>query len=89
VIQHEKDADTVLICHGSKRTALSMDITEHDRSALDNINVVNSQGRARASRRTLSELHFDCEVRSLGECLIERRTSPDRFAVALRSMPAG
>jgi hypothetical protein len=32
---------------------------------LDNINIVNSQGKPRLSRRTLSELHFDCEVRSL------------------------
>ncbi|CAF3333201.1 unnamed protein product [Rotaria socialis] len=47
VLQHEKDADTVLICHGN------------------NITIVNSQGKPRTSRRTLSELHFDCEVRSL------------------------
>lgn len=47
VIQHEKDADTVLICHGN------------------NISIVNSQGKPRASRRASSELHFDCEVRSL------------------------
>ncbi|CAF1037295.1 unnamed protein product [Rotaria sordida] len=47
VLQHEKDADTVLICHGN------------------NIAIVNSQGKPRTSRRTLSELHFDCEVRSL------------------------
>jgi len=31
----------------------------------NNITIVNSQGRPRSSRRTLSELHFDCEVRSL------------------------
>ncbi|CAF0913241.1 unnamed protein product [Rotaria sp. Silwood1] len=47
VLQHEKDADTVLICHGNY------------------ITIVNSQGKPRTSRRTLSELHFDCEVRSL------------------------
>ncbi|CAF2398571.1 unnamed protein product [Rotaria sp. Silwood2] len=47
VLQHEKDADTVLICHGNS------------------ITIVNSQGKPRTSRRTLSELHFDCEVRSL------------------------
>jgi len=34
---------------------------------LDNITIVNSQGKPRTSRRTLSELHFDCEVRSLGK----------------------
>ncbi|CAF1426696.1 unnamed protein product [Didymodactylos carnosus] len=47
LIQLEKDAETVLICHGN------------------NITIVNSQGRPRTSRRLLSELHFDCEVRSL------------------------
>ncbi|CAF1132541.1 unnamed protein product [Adineta steineri] len=47
VIQHEKDADTVLICDGN------------------NITIVNSQGKPRTSKRTVSELHFDCDVRSL------------------------
>ncbi|CAF4449415.1 unnamed protein product [Rotaria magnacalcarata] len=32
---------------------------------VNNITIVNSQGKPRTSRRTLSELHFDCEVRSL------------------------
>ncbi|CAF0976179.1 unnamed protein product [Didymodactylos carnosus] len=47
LIQLEKDAETVLVCHGN------------------NITICNSQGRLRTNRRTLSELHFDCEVRSL------------------------
>lgn len=42
---------------------------------LDNINIVNSQGKPRTSRRTLTELHFDCEVRSLG------KTNTDCFHV--------
>ena len=60
------------------------------RSALDNINIVNSQGRTRTSRRTLSELHFDCEVRSLGECLDREKNVSGRircsflFAVCLQ-----
>ena len=64
VIQHEKDADTVLICHESK--CWNQPWTTQTDSCLDNITVVSSQGKPRTSKRTVSELHFDCEVRSLG-----------------------
>lgn len=38
---------------------------------LDQITIVNSQGKVRSNRRTLSELHFDCDVRSLGKRFID------------------
>lgn len=41
----------------------------------DQIIIVNSQGKCRTSRRLLHELHFDCEVRSLGK----RRTSSNKI----------
>ena len=40
---------------------------ELDAFLLDRITLVNTQAKSRFHKQTVSELHFDCQVQSIGE----------------------